>query len=173
MMPDQLRDIVIRGLEPEDYEGMAALSNLPECQRQTLQLPFRTRHEARTRLAEPDLNSYGLAAVTSEAKIVGIASVYVLSRPRRRHTGQLGMMVHDDYHGRGIGSALLGALINQSENWIGITRLELTVFTDNARAIALYRRFGFEIEGTFRRYALRDGGYVDAHSMARLKDAEP
>jgi putative acetyltransferase len=35
--------------------------------------------------------------------------------------------------------------------------------------IALYERFGFEIEGTHRRYALREGGLVDVYSMARLK----
>jgi len=41
------------------------------------------------------------------------------------------------------------------------------------RAVALYRRFGFEIEGTLRDYALRDGRYVDAYMMARLRDEEP
>ena len=37
------------------------------------------------------------------------------------------------------------------------------------RAIALYKKFGFEIEGTLRRYAMRNGEYVDSYSMARLK----
>jgi putative acetyltransferase len=40
---------------------------------------------------------------------------------------------------------------------------------DNAAGIALYEKFGFEIEGTHRRFAFRDGEYVDAYSMARLK----
>jgi hypothetical protein len=39
----------------------------------------------------------------------------------------------------------------------------------NAAAIALYEKFGFEVEGTHRRLAFRDGEYVDAYSMARLK----
>ena len=39
----------------------------------------------------------------------------------------------------------------------------------NAIAIALYEKFGFEVEGTHRRLAFRDGEYVDAYSMARLK----
>jgi putative acetyltransferase len=34
---------------------------------------------------------------------------------------------------------------------------------------ALYEKSGFETEGTHRRYAFRDGGFVDAYSMARLK----
>jgi putative acetyltransferase len=48
-------------------------------------------------------------------------------------------------------------------------RIELTVFADNAGAVALYKRFGFEIEGTHRAYALRDGAYADTFSMARIK----
>jgi len=36
-------------------------------------------------------------------------------------------------------------------------------------AIALYEKFGFEVEGTHRRYAFRNGEYVDAYSMARLR----
>ena len=46
-------------------------------------------------------------------------------------------------------------------------RLELTVFVDNAPAIALYERHGFTTEGTFRAYAFRDGVFVDAYAMAR------
>ena len=51
---------------------------------------------------------------------------------------------------------------------LGLLRLELTVFVDNHRAQGLYRRFGFVDEGVLRAYALRDGVYTDALSMARL-----
>lgn len=50
---------------------------------------------------------------------------------------------------------------------MGFTRLEITVYTDNAPAVALYRKFGFVVEGTARGYALRDGRLVDAFMMAR------
>jgi ribosomal protein S18 acetylase RimI-like enzyme len=40
----------------------------------------------------------------------------------------------------------------------------------NEIGIALYEKFGFEIEGTHRRYAFRDGEYADAYSMARVRD---
>ena len=50
---------------------------------------------------------------------------------------------------------------------------ELTVFVDNAPAIALYRKFGFEVEGTHRAYAMRGGHFVDVLAMARLHPSPP
>jgi L-phenylalanine/L-methionine N-acetyltransferase len=44
------------------------------------------------------------------------------------------------------------------------------VYTDNGPAVHLYQKFGFLIEGTARQYALRNGMYVDAHYMARLRE---
>ena len=83
------------------------------------------------------------------------------------------MGVHDAWTGQGIGTALLTALLDTADRWLGIWRVQLTVYVDNAPAIRLYERFGFEVEGTHRAYALRDGRYVDAHVMARLARTEP
>lgn len=66
----------------------------------------------------------------------------------------IGLVVHDDFHRRGVSAALLGALLYTSDNWLDLKRLELTVFVDNEPAIRLYRKFGFEIEDTRRAAAL-------------------
>jgi RimJ/RimL family protein N-acetyltransferase len=58
--------------------------------------------------------------------------------------------VHDDFHRGGIGAALLGALIDTSDTWLNLKRLELTVFVENEPVIRLHRKFDFEIEGTRR-----------------------
>ena len=79
------------------------------------------------------------------------------------------MAVRDDWQGQGIGSALLEAALDLADNWLGVTRVDLQVYTDNQAGIALYEKFGFEIEGTHYRYVLRAGEYVDAYSMARLR----
>ena len=79
------------------------------------------------------------------------------------------MAVRDDWHGKGVGTALMEAALDLAENWLGLTRIELSVYTDNTAGVALYKKFGFEVEGTHRRYALRNGEYVDAYSMARIR----
>jgi putative acetyltransferase len=80
------------------------------------------------------------------------------------------LTVHDDWHGKGVGTALMRAGLDLADNWLNLTRLELEVYTDNDAAVRLYERFGFEREGLLRRHAYRDGRYVDSYSMARLRD---
>lgn len=92
---------------------------------------------------------------------------------RRRHVMGLGISVAKDAQGRGVGRTLMAAMCDYADRWAGVLRLELTVYADNAAAIALYRKFGFEVEGTHRAYALRDGQYVDVLAMARLHPNPP
>src|SRR6185436_6242636 len=89
--------------------------------------------------------------------------------PRRAHVRHIGMAVRSEFQGKGVGNALMSALIEVADNWLNVSRLELTVFTDNERAIALYRKHGFELEGTHKAYALRAGRYADVHAMARIR----
>ncbi len=56
-----------------------------------------------------------------------------------------------------------------ADRWLNLCRLELTVYTDNEPAIKLYRKFAFEVEGTLRKYSFREGVFVDAHMMARIR----
>nr|WP_183005197.1 GNAT family N-acetyltransferase [Achromobacter sp. UMC71] len=73
------------------------------------------------------------------------------------------------WHRQGTGSRLLGALLGIADNWMKLRRVELSVYCDNEAAVALYRKRGFEVEGQLRDYAIRNGGYADVYSMARLR----
>jgi putative acetyltransferase len=159
--------LIIRAARTEDASALAAIRNLPEVRRGTLALPFRSVAETETYIAGLGANAYLLVAERSGV-VAGSASLNRYTG-RRAHVGSIGIMVADPDHGQGIGTALLAALLDLADNWLGLTRLELTVFADNNRAIALYQRLGFVQEGHLRDYALRDGALADSLSMARLR----
>jgi putative acetyltransferase len=160
--------LAIRAREPGDWQAMAALRALPRVRWGTLATPFETAESTRKFLeSPPPEGSIGIVAVL-DGHIVGTASI-TRGKGRRSHVGLIGMCVHDDFHRRGIGSRLMAALVDAADNWLDLRRLELTVFIDNAPAIALYEKFGFVVEGTRRAASFRDGALVDDFMMARLR----
>ena len=159
-------EFVIRAARPSDCEEVAALTHLPGLRAGTLRLPHQSPEEARKWL---EGRSGGLSIVAIlGGKLVGKADLNPFTG-RRSHTAAIGMGVHDDYCGRGIGTALLRELLDAADNWLGLKRIELSVFVDNAPAIALYERHGFRNEGTLVAFAFRNGAYADAYAMARLR----
>jgi putative acetyltransferase len=161
-------EIHIRSAEPDDYEGFYEVYRRSRAFAGTLQLPFPSKEMWRQRLANPDPGVYNLVAV-AEGKVIGSLGLHTSSRPRKKHVGYIGIGVHDEWQGKGVGTALLKAAVEMADHWLNLTRLELEVYTDNEAAIHLYEKFGFELEGTKRKDAFRDGRYVDSHVMARLR----
>jgi len=161
-------NIVVRHAEPSDADAIWHIFNGAQAIAGTLQLPFPSLERTRKRVADMPDGVYSLVACTDD-EVVGQLGLSVPKNPRRRHVGQIGMAVRDDWQGRGVGTALMTAALNLADNWLNLQRVELEVYTDNAAGIALYRKFGFEVEGTHRAFAFRNGQYVDAHAMARLR----
>jgi ribosomal protein S18 acetylase RimI-like enzyme len=100
-------------------------------------------------------------------RVVGWCDVTPKPRPALRHSGTLGMGVAASHRGQGLGRRLL-AITVETAIARGVTRIELIVRADNAAAIALYRRFDFQIEGVLRHYLRVNDSYYDALLMARL-----
>jgi putative acetyltransferase len=166
-MTEPPSDILIRAMEPADVPDMVEAWNQPRAYAGTLQLPFSSVEARQQRFAGKAASQTNLVAVI-DGKAIGMIFLGRFEN-RRSHVGSIGMAVHDAYAGRGAGTALMAAVVDLADNWLQLKRLELGVYADNARAIALYERFGFEREGLNRAYAWRDGAYADSLMMARLK----
>jgi L-phenylalanine/L-methionine N-acetyltransferase len=159
----------IRRAEPSDYEAIANILACPRAIWGTLQTPYPSIDQWRKKLAEPPEGHFGLVACV-EGEVVGQISVQTFpNRPRRRHVGDIGIVVHDDWQGKGIGAQLMQAMVDLADKWLNLTRLELGVYTDNEPAIKLYRKFDFQVEGTQIGSAFRDGRYADILMMARVR----
>ncbi|MFK3843439.1 GNAT family N-acetyltransferase [Serratia sp. NPDC087055] len=163
-----MSEIVVRHVETTDAQALHQLYSQPQAYRDTLQLPLPSIELWHKRLANLEPGTHNLVACI-DGQVVGQLSVMLNQRVRRRHVATFGIGVDSRHHGKGVGSSLMKAMIDLCDNWADIERIELTVFTDNQAAIALYRKFGFDIEGTSRAYAMRDGKLVDSYHMARFR----
>ncbi len=168
--------IVIRRASVQDAAAYARIMGDPGVYPGLMQMPYTNEELWRARLADstaPGKTDLLLVAELDGA-VVGTTGLHPAgAQLRRRHVWMLGISVLSAAQGRGVGSALMAALCDYADNWVAALRLELTVYTDNAPAQALYRKFGFVLEGTHRGYALRDGQYADCYSMARLHPQPP
>lgn len=167
--------VVIRRARPADAAAMAAQMAHPEVYAMLMQLPLPTEELWRQRLERfqaPDTSDV-LFVAERDGQLLGSAGLHPAPQLRRRHAAHLGISVVPGAQRQGVGRALMQALCDYADNWALLLRLELNVFVDNAPAIALYRAFGFQHEGTHRAYALRNGVFVDVHAMARLHPRPP
>lgn len=107
-------------------------------------------------------NAILLVARVPGVQVAGALTIVGGALSRMRHAGKLEIMVSPSHRGRGLGRALMSAGIAWAEANPVLTKVGLSVFTTNDRAIALYRSFGFEEEG--RRpgeYRMEDGSLRD------------
>ncbi|MFJ2545419.1 GNAT family N-acetyltransferase [Pseudomonas sp. NPDC087612] len=167
-MSDSSAAITLQRCTEQHVEGLTALYNDPQVARQVLQMPYQSPEIWRKRLSLDNERMLFLVAL-HKGEVIGSCSLEQYARIRRAHCGGIGMGVAPAWQGKGVGSRLLEAVLEVADNWMGLQRVELTVYTDNHPALALYKRFGFAVEGQLIDYAMRDGELIDVYSMARLR----
>ena len=160
-------DIEIRPYRLEDAEAIHQLRLLPSIIDNTMAMPSERIADTRRRIEGVGPDDHMFVAVL-DGKVVGMAGLQVGSR-KLRHSGSVGMMVHDQFQGQGIGRELLEMLLHMADNFLGLVRVELEVYPDNTRAIRLYESCGFEHEGRKRRAVWRHGEHQDILLMGRIR----
>ncbi|MGI4861257.1 MAG: GNAT family N-acetyltransferase [Janthinobacterium lividum] len=160
-------EILIRHSKGDDVASITAIFEDVEVYANTLQLPFPSGAVWEKRIVDLPKGVYSLVAEL-DGEVVGQIGLEVMQNPRRQHVASIGMAVKYAHGGQGIGAKLLKSALDLAENWLNIRRIELTVFTDNDRAVALYKKFGFTVEGEALDYAFRNGRHVNVFHMAKL-----
>jgi len=108
---------------------------------------------------------YSLVAEDT-GKIIGACGCVGVDNPALRHTVILGMGIVPNYRQQGLGSQFMEKMLAWAQAHPTIHRIELDVFTTNHRAIGLYFKYGFKIEGRKEKAYFKYGDYIDAYIMS-------
>ena len=126
--------LVIRPLHPNDIDDLYEIITDPRVISTLIAIPSMEYQDEEKWLADKKPGSHRLVAEL-DGKVIGSAGIGQNLRARMTHSGHFGLMVHADYWGQGIGSALTAAALDLADNWLGLMRVELEVFADNPAAI--------------------------------------
>ncbi|CEQ22955.1 GNAT family acetyltransferase [[Clostridium] sordellii] len=162
--------VIIRPVKIEDSQSINEIRRMNGVKENTLAISSERVELTKRTTENLDSNNHTMVAEIIEGnnkKVVGLASLNVNASPRIRHSASIGISVHVDYQGMGIGKKLMKELIDLSDNWLMLVRLELGVYPDNEKALKLYKSLGFEEEGLKKYSAIRNGKYVDEIIMGR------
>ena len=166
-MPDPFEIRRLQAVDAEDYRTirLAALKTQPQA--------FGAVHadeasRPAAHFAERIATSTVLGAY-HQAQIVGMIGLKQEVGAKVSHKGLIwGFYVEPFHQRRGIGSALLAAIIDAARDLV--EQVTLTVVQQNTFAIALYERFGFSVYGVEPRALKTSQGYSDEVLMVRILD---
>lgn len=164
--------LTIRSIKESDAEGFLSLCRQLD---QETQLMLLEPDERQTTLEEQrehirailGSSNQNIFVAENDGQLVGYLAASGGSFRRNRHSAYIVIGILQAFTGRGLGTRLFAEL----ERWAQahkIHRLELTVMTHNERAIRLYKKAGFEVEGVRKHSLWVNGAYVDEYYMAKL-----
>lgn len=163
--------MTVRRLTPADLDAFQALRlrglrESPEAFGSTYEEEVdRPRERVAARLDGAE-DSVVLGAFDGGGALLGMGGLHREGRPKTRHrAGIWGMYVVPEARGRGLGHALLAALVEHARTLDGVERLELGVEAANTSARALYHAFGFATYGVHPDAYRADGRSFDAELM--------
>lgn len=143
-------------------------STLSEESRRFLVLPFtRERVERWTSNLDYDkaLPIVAILKENGETRIVASASLVFFEAEAFKHKTEFGITVHDSFQNRGLGTALTKHMLEISRRR-GQRKVSLKVVTENSKAIHVYERCGFKIEGRLEKENFVNGKYYDDYAMS-------
>ena len=160
-------NLIIRSVQVSDAAGIYRINMQEEVLPYMIYSPSQRLEQIENRLRNLAPTQHEFVAVL-EGQVAGYVGLNQ-GVSRRSHHGELFIAVDAEQHGKGIGSALLTKMLDLTDNWLMMERVELGVLATNPGAKALYERFGFVVDGNTTGAIKSAGAFVDEIIMARLR----
>ena len=164
--------VYLRPLELDDAATILPWFNDPEVTRllrrcRPITLAEEQEFLQRLRSAETEVR-FGIALREAD-QLIGTAGLRGID-DRNRHS-EFGISIGEKQHwGKGHGTEATGLVMRYAFQTLNLNRLWLHVYEYNARAIRVYEKLGFRVEGRLRQDTFREGRYWDTLVMGVLRE---
>lgn len=166
-------ELLIRNAEVEDASAIIQLLNTIGGESDNLtygdnELGITPKQEKEFIERHNQSNNHLFIVAVYKDKIIGILNFSGGNRARIAHCGMFGMSVLKDYWGIGVGTSLVDYMLDWAKESEVVTKIELQVKVDNTRAIELYKKMGFSVEGRLKRSIKINDVYYDTLYMGKI-----
>jgi RimJ/RimL family protein N-acetyltransferase len=164
--------MIIRQIQIEDAAAFASVIQAVEIESEfMLYEPYERRvspeiQEKMIRTLTAGENS-NIFVAENQGELVGYLIAIGGTARRTSHSANIVIGIREKFCGQGIGTRLFEEL----ENWArqrNLHRLELSVISTNTAGLALYKKMGFEVEGTKKHSLLVNGEYIDQYCLCKI-----
>jgi RimJ/RimL family protein N-acetyltransferase len=161
----------LRALEHDDLPHFVHWINDPEVRRfMAIRYPLSMTEEEKWWEGFVERQDDYIFAIESEdGTYIGNIGLHDLERENRK--ALLGIIIGDKgYWGQGYGTDAILTMLRWAFDYLNLTRVYLTVYAYNERAIRCYQKCGFRHEGTMRQARFTGGRTYDEWMMGILRD---
>jgi len=159
--------VIVREASKEDARAITDVVNSVASEKRYI-LTEKSREDWDKAVSEIKEKGRGLLIVAqADGKVVGMGHLTKGKWEKNRHVGFLGMVILKEFREIGIGTAMMDYMMRYARQE-RLEKISLNVFSTNERAIHLYQKFGFKLEGAIKRQYKIEGKYVDELFMRKF-----
>jgi RimJ/RimL family protein N-acetyltransferase len=141
------RIVTVRSYKSDDFEAMVSM--FQQLSKEALRYGLPPYDRTRLQRWVPGLDGRVTLLAIDEERVVGVATISSPRSPRLRGIGEFVTYIHQDYHGKRLGTFLTRTILEEARRK-GFHRVSLQVVADNVPAIKAYERAGFIQEGRLK-----------------------
>ncbi|SIS39630.1 GNAT family N-acetyltransferase [Salimicrobium flavidum] len=162
--------IWLRPLEKEDIPFMHKLYNKKEI----MDYWFMEAHFPKERITSgfeqmKDSGRHRRFVISKDEKSIGLTGLYDIE-PVHRNT-EFGIMIDPVHQGNGHAVEVTEMMVDYAFRTLNLHKVHLVVAKENEKAVHIYEKIGFQIEGDMKEHYFINGKYHDAYMMAIFQES--